>query len=538
MQQLDEETRKRRAEIAKVQRRRKYTVGKFVSQVKAVLLALLVLLFVSLLVFPGWMSAAKKGELEAYAKKKGLIPVSTAQENFVSEKKEAQVQSEGSVTESSFKKETKEAKKEPEPEPEPVIQYETLSIRCIGDVMAHKSQVDGALNKETKTYDFSSHLKYVTPYLQTADLALANVETTFKGEGPYNGYPSFNAPDILAQNVKDMGIDVAILANNHIMDQGLTVLQRSVDLLRENDMVVIGSKHETEKRYAIVEVKGIKVGVLAYTYETPRNGGKRTINAAVLSSSAEECINSFTQDSYEILDKDLAVIKEQMKLCREDGAQIVVLYMHWGEEYQKSSNPFQKYMAKAMAEAGADIIFGSHPHVPQEIQLIEVKDAEDKLVKTVPVFYSMGNFISNQRTESLSGTYGADAAARTEQEYIACIDLTFCINDSTFVIDKTSFIPLWVDREKMSNGLYTYGVIPLTADFENNEMLKRTGHTERAKKALDAMTKQIGENFLNRDICQLKENATIVNEIKINTVIENTKENEKEVEKTTFKPKP
>ncbi|MBR0140285.1 MAG: CapA family protein [Firmicutes bacterium] len=486
--ELDEETLKRRAAIRKVQRRRKYTVKKFLNQCKAVVLAIMVLFLLSLLIFPGWTSNLKKGSAEVYASERGENPKMSGDPRDKAPDEKA---------ETPKKTEPKEPVKPAEPEPEPEPQYETLSIRCIGDVMAHKSQVDGAYIKATGDYDFAGHLQYVAPYVGDADLSIANIETTFKGSGPYKGYPSFNAPDILAQNVADMGVDVGLLSNNHIMDQGLSVLERSIDHLRNCGMIVAGSQHDGEKRYVIMEIKGIKVGLVAYTYETPRNGGKRTINASVLTPAAEKVINSFTQDSYDVLDKDLAVIKQQMDACRADGAEIVILYMHWGEEYQKSGNAFQRYMGKAMAKAGADIIFGSHPHVPQEIDMVEVTDDAGNVVKTVPVFYSLGNFVSNQRTETLSNTYGANAAARTEQELIACVDITFCLDDKSFTIDRTSFIPLWVDREKKSDGTYNYGVIPLVEGFENNEMLVRTGHVSRARSALEAMTALIGEQYLN-----------------------------------------
>ena len=480
-EQLDEETLARRKAIAKVRMKRKTTVAKVLNWIKAIILIALIIFVLSFIFFPGWMTFAKEGNLDQYASSQGLNPkldtaVSAAEEG-------------------------KAPEKEPEPAlpPEPV--YETVSIRCIGYIMAHQAQVEGAYDSATDTYDFSGHFQYVAPYVAAADLTIANVETTFKGSGPYKGYPSFNAPDVLAANIRDMGVDVGLLANNHIMDQGLSVLERSIDHLRENGMDVAGCQHAGEKRYLIEDVKGVKVGIVAYTYETPRNGGKRTINAAVLSSEAEEVINSFTQDSYEVLAKDLEVIRTRIEECRADGAEVMVVYMHWGEEYQKAGNPFQHYMADYLANNGADIVFGSHAHVPQDIELVEGKDAQGN-PKTVPVFYCMGNFVSNQRSETLTGTYGAAAATRTEQELIACIDLTFNMTDRTFVIDRTSFIPLWVDREKLSSGKYNYGVIPLTEGFENNEMLVRTGHVKRAQDALAAMTALIGEEFLNTEPIQ------------------------------------
>ncbi|MBQ1907424.1 MAG: CapA family protein [Firmicutes bacterium] len=397
---------------------------------------------------------------------------------------------------------------EPEPELPPEPEYTVvpdmeaerwvdISVRCAGDVMAHTGQTDSARRDKGAYYNWEEHFKYVAPYMMDADLTMANLETTLKGAPPYLGYPSFNAPDSLGWKLKNMGVDVAIFANNHMFDLGLKTTERTVDALRSMGMQVVGAQHAGEKRYQIVDVKGIKIGVVAYTYETPRNGGRRTINAGVLSDDAYSVINSFTQDSQELLDKDLAVIAQQMQAARDDGAQVVILYMHWGEEYQKDPNRWQKYMAQKMANAGADVIFASHPHVIQAIEELKV-NLPDGSAKNVPVFYSMGNFISNQRTESLSGDFGTAIAAKTEQGMIACVGLRVCVNDGRHEITEVSFIPTWVDRYSKGS-TYEYGIIPLTKGFESNPMLLTSGHVSRAQAALKSMTDLIGEKYVNTE---------------------------------------
>ena len=396
----------------------------------------------------------------------------------------------------------------PKAEPEPEIPVKTvapdmeaerwveLSIRCAGDVMAHTGLTESAKRDGGAYYNWENHFKYVAPYMMDADLTLANLETTLKGSGPYLGYPSFNAPDSLGCKLRNMGVDVAIFANNHMYDLGLATTERTVDALRSMGMTVSGAQHAGEDRWQIVNVNGIDIGIVAYTYETPRNGGRRTINAGILSDAAVECINSFTQDNETALDQDLAVIAQQMQSARDAGAQLVILYMHWGEEYQYSPNRWQKYMAQKMADAGADIIFASHPHVVQAIEELKVETESGE--KTVPVFYSMGNFISNQRTESLSGDFGTATAAKTEQGMIACVRVRVCKNDGRHEITEVSFIPTWVDRYS-KGGTYEYGIIPLTEGFENNEMLNYSGHVSRAQAALKSMTELIGEQYLNTE---------------------------------------
>lgn len=391
---------------------------------------------------------------------------------------------------------TGKGEKDPEPEPEPEPVYEKISIRCIGDIMAHTDQLKAAL-KSDGSYDFSESFKYVTSYLEEADLALANVETTFSGDGSYTGYPGFDSPDALAQNIADMGIDVALFANNHMLDSKLAGAKRTVQVLNDAGMTVVGARADTSmNRSAIVEVKGVKFGIVAYTYETPLVDGKRTLNGSTSSGmdGAADYINTFR---YYNIEKDKESIKNQIDWCKARGASIVICYMHWGNEYQAAPAAQDVNLATYMAENGADIIFASHPHVVQKAEVLkvgtfkEVKASDgsvniESTEKEVPVFYSMGNFVSNQRTESLKSTYGADKARKSEEGIIACVDLTVCINDGSFTLDEVSYIPLWVDRSG-SKAPYSYRVIPLVGNYTENAFLKASGHVERAKKAFEEL---------------------------------------------------
>ncbi len=379
---------------------------------------------------------------------------------------------------------------EPQPKEPEIV---SLDIRCAGDVMAHKSQVDSYYNKETDSYDFSSWFSSVSAYLQEADLAIANFETTFTGQAPYTGYPAFNAPDSLVDAVKGMGVDVANFSNNHMLDKGISGLKRSVEYMRSTGMVVSGARvSEDEPRYALIDVKGIKVGIVSYCYETPRSGGKRTMQANPMSSEALALTNTF---GYEDNEGDLQNIAAQMQQARDAGAKLVICYMHWGEEYEFGANNWQKKMAGRLAELGADLIFGSHPHVPEEIEILELQTETG--IKKVPVFYSLGNFVSNQRSETLgAGQNGKGGMYRTEEGEIGCVRISYCLDDDSFTVDSVSYIPLWVDRISLSGGKYEYGVIPLLGDYRSDPMLVRSGHADRADKALDHMNGLIGPEYL------------------------------------------
>jgi poly-gamma-glutamate capsule biosynthesis protein CapA/YwtB (metallophosphatase superfamily) len=440
----------------------------------------------------------------------------------------------------------------------PEAEYKTLSVRCVGDIMAHSPQLDAACKKDGTYYryidkgnyfmvetdasfDFTDNYEYVKDYLNDCDLAMGNVETTFSGDKSYTGYPGFDSPDDLATDLKTVGFDVALFANNHMLDTKLAGARRTVKVLRNSGLLVAGARREiSEDRFVISDATGVKVGIVAYTYETTLVNGFRSMNGSTgtgMNSGAPDYINTFR---YYNLDSDKENIAGDIRSCRENGAEIVIVYLHWGNEYQTSPAKDDRKLAEYLAKSGADIIFASHPHVLQKIDKVEVevpypeswssevyprfgsipertglqkiklklgiiKEPElpqltqvqrpSMWVKTVPVFYSMGNFISNQRSETLAGVYGADIARKTEQGMIACVNLTYCVDNGGVEYNEVSCIPTWVDKYSVG-GKLQYRIVPLIGDFENITSLKSSGHTGRAKAALTEITNLLGEQYI------------------------------------------
>lgn len=356
----------------------------------------------------------------------------------------------------------------------------SLSIVCVGDIMVHKPQIECQYDKASGTYNYDNNFEYVKKYIEEADLALCNVETTFAGGKP-SGYPVFNAPDALADALANAGFDVALTSNNHLYDKGLQGMKRTLKVLREAGLATSGTKLPWEKNYTIIHEGGIKIAVVSYTYETPSVDGRTTINSAYISEEAEPLINSF---NYNTLDEDLKKVESAIAEARGEGADIVICYYHWGEEYQRTPNEWQRYIAEATAEMGVDIIFGSHPHVLQNVETITVEETG----KEVPVFYSMGNFLSNQRSETLNNRF-------TEQGMIARVNLEIIESTGEIISVEMDAMRSWVDKY-YSNGRDVYAIIPLDEDIENNEALKVSGHLERAKQASEDITAVIGDSFV------------------------------------------
>lgn len=355
----------------------------------------------------------------------------------------------------------------------------SLSILCVGDIMAHSTNIKAALNADGG-YDFTDNYEYVKPYIQNADLTLCNVETTFSGGTP-SGYPLFCAPDELAYAMMDAGFDVGITSNNHMMDTGFDGMQRTLEILRNQGMTTVGSRYDGEDRWSMVEKNGLKIGLVAYTYETTGVDAQSvSINGNFVSKEAADLINSF---NYHEMEEDLAKIGEDIESAENEGADLIVCYMHWGNEYQRELDANQTYMAQALADLGADIIFASHPHVLQKVDVLGSADH-----RNVPVFYSMGNFISNQRYETLNQN------RYTEQGMLAQVDLQIIKSSGQVVGETVKVIPTWVDRY---GSPLKYAIIPLDENLDSNPVLAASGHLGRAQQALADVTELIGEEYLN-----------------------------------------
>ncbi len=368
-----------------------------------------------------------------------------------------------------------------------------LSILCVGDIMAHSPNIKSAYDSSTGTYDFNDNYEYVTKYISAADLALCNMETTFQGTTP-RGYPTFNAPDELAAAVRAAGFDIAITSNNHMMDSGFDGMQRTLEILRGQGLTTVGSRYDGEKSYAMTSVRGVNIGIVAYTYETTGAGDSSvTINGTRVGEDSQKLINSFNYNELETT--DYAKIQKDIDDARGDGADVVICYFHWGNEYQREPDSNQTEMAQRVADMGADIIFASHPHLLQKVDVVTSQSG-----KNVPVFYSMGNFISNQREETLPSISNR---RYTEQGMIAYVDLEYMKGTGEILSESIKVLPTWVDRYNESS---EYRIIPLDGNLESNQTLLQSGHMSRAKQALSDVKALLGEELLSGVTIQPYEN--------------------------------
>lgn len=364
-----------------------------------------------------------------------------------------------------------------------------ISITCAGDIVLHDPNINAAYDSATDTYNFDEPFTYIKPYIESADLALCTIETTFPGK-PYTGYPTFRGPEALATSLKAVGFDMIMTSSNHAYDSGLTGITKTVEVLRANDLIAAGTRLTSEEpRYAMKKVKGVKIAMIAYTYETGSGSDSTTyLNANPLTDEAAALVNSF---NYGKMDQDVAEMKDIADEARTAGADIILMYFHWGEEYQLTPNEYQKVLAQKVAEqVDADIIFASHPHVPQTASVISVsKESSDGTVteKKVPIFYALGNFYSNQRRELIpsGGRY-------VEEGYLAQTVVTYDPDKQKIKSIDTTTVPYWVDKYT-ANGKIKYSIVPLDADFEQNQALSLSGHLSLARTALEDIQGILGQ---------------------------------------------
>ncbi len=344
-----------------------------------------------------------------------------------------------------------------------------------GDIILHSTVLDGA-KLGADEYDFSAFFIQADDYFKAANLATANLEVTLGGKesGPFSGYPAFNAPDSLLDDIKNGGINFLTTANNHCYDTGLFGLKRTVSQLKLAGIDFVGTKETSDDpTYVIKDVNGIKLGITTFTYENTAPEGSKSINGNVVKPEANELINSF---SYDRINEFYVQAQSVITDMENSGAEAVVFYMHWGEEYQLSPNTWQKSIAQKLSNMGVDVIVGGHPHVVQPIELIHSEDSEN----TTVCIYSMGNAISNQRQELMDDC----PSGHTEDGML--FYYTFeKYGDGTVKLSGVDIIPTWVLKYRGDTmGGWQYTMYPLeTADKANEYFDSATA--SKAKKSFE-----------------------------------------------------
>ena len=369
------------------------------------------------------------------------------------------------------------------PEPEHVVA--TATIASQGDLLMHKPVFD-TCRQSDGSYDFSSIFRYSKELVSSYDYALANLETTFGGDGyPYQGNPAFNCPDGLMAAVVDTGYDMLLTANNHAGDTMGDGITRTVEKVREAGLTALGSQLSEEPRYSIVEVNGIQIGMVCYTWAYSGDGNRFSLNGLTPVKDVGQ-MNYFTNSNPDKLYNEAEQIIADMKAA---GAEATMIFLHWGQEYQITENASQQKMAQRLCDMGFDVIVGGHPHVVQPMALLE--STVDPNHKTICI-YSLGNAVSNQRT----GVSSLFPAGYTEDGVLFTVTFEK-YSDGTVYVSAADVIPTWVNMNS-NNGSREYNILPLEKAKEEQwtEAFGLTsGQFSAAQKSYDRTMGIVGEGL-------------------------------------------
>ncbi|NWK83422.1 CapA family protein [Staphylococcus sp. GSSP0090] len=266
-----------------------------------------------------------------------------------------------------------------------------LSFYAVGDNLIHPVVYQDALQNNGQ-FNFKPMYDHLKEDIQSADISYINQESPIGGdERGLSGFKQFNTPEAIAPNLVDIGFNVVNGSNNHALDQGTAGLENEIDLWKQFESIFYFGTFNSQKErdsIPIVEKNGIKMAMLSYTYGTND-----------IPKAYPYQINYFNEKQ---IRKDIAKAKEK--------SDAVIVSAHWGNEGKQKPNAKQKRYAKVFADAGADVVLGTHPHVIQPIKWVEGQDDHKTLVA-----YSLGNFLNGQATGNEKNILGGNIRFNLEK---------------------------------------------------------------------------------------------------------------------------
>jgi poly-gamma-glutamate synthesis protein (capsule biosynthesis protein) len=287
-----------------------------------------------------------------------------------------------------------------------------VTLSFVGDLMCHSPQYNFAKVDED-SFDFTRVFSQVKSIFSRDDLTIGNLETVTAGKSVgYSGYPFFNTPDEFIYALAESGFDILVTANNHALDQGEKGLLRTIEKINEFGMMnsgTYGSKPERES-INIINLKGLKIVLLSYTQDT---------NGMIVPNKKEYLLNRI----------DFKMIADDIQRAREKDVDIIIAHFHYGPEYNREPDSYQKSVVDSVIKFGADLVIGGHPHVVQPIDYFKTNGGK---LETGIVAYSLGNFVSNQRWRY------SDAGI------ILSIDLKKNFTNGSVCVSEVNYLPTWV----------------------------------------------------------------------------------------------
>lgn len=282
-----------------------------------------------------------------------------------------------------------------------------ISFVAAGDNLIHNTIYEQAAARAGGNgYDFSYAYQEVAPYVTGKDIAFINQETPLACaiNAPSN-YPMFNTPTESVQALRDVGFNVFNLASNHTYDQGASGMEATIDAMATiSDALAVGAYRNEEDLHVVrkLNIKGVDVAFVGIT----------------------EMTNGISLPSDSPLELILCSETEQAQTAISEAkaaADVVVVSVHWGQENVTEPNEFQRSFGQQLADWGADLIIGHHPHALQPIEILDAGGRQ------VPVIYSLGNFISamSNTVNHVGGLLGCTIAVDKASGQVSIHDIEF-----------------------------------------------------------------------------------------------------------------
>ena len=324
---------------------------------------------------------------------------------------------------------TAEPTPEPSPSPTPLPSPRSATIRSLGEI-AMQDNLLAAARGDDGSYDFSEMFSEVAGMMGDADFTIADVEGSLGGTAGVSGGTQMLTPPSLIQTLKDCGVDMLNLANDHALDGNFDDLLAAIENCRAAGMEYVGAASSQEERDTakVIDINGIRVGFVAYTESL--NGLETKVDPA----ATKYGVNLATQCNP----------KADVQACRDAGAEIVVACCSWGEMLNRKTTETQSAMAKILTQCGVDVIIGYNPHVIQRAKWLEMTNNNGNVSKRTLCLFSSGNFLSDSRSQySDSGVIFQFTIQ--EREDLSGLDIV-----------SPEYIPTYVWRIENEDSTYDY----------------------------------------------------------------------------------
>lgn len=270
-----------------------------------------------------------------------------------------------------------------------VVEDRNITLMAVGDDLMHMGVVRTGQMADG-TFDYSFLFRGIEDFLAAADIKVINQETPFAGnERGFSGYPRFNSPTQVGDAIAAAGFNVALQASNHSADQGKDgMISCAKEWAKHPEILMVGLHSEVpqERQIPLLTIDGVTIAILNYTYST---------NSEVFPSSYDGYVDILCALDEKSRRLDFTRLNPKVieDIQAADAlADFVIVFPHWGTEYQTSPSTYQKNFAKEMTQAGADLIIGTHPHVIQPVEWVQADNGNVSLC-----YYSLGNYVSTQK---------------------------------------------------------------------------------------------------------------------------------------------